>query len=35
MANPDARWFALNSEVKLSARAGGASGRHERVSVAR
>src|ERR1700685_3685074 len=28
MAHGDARWFALNREVKLPATAGGASGRH-------
>jgi hypothetical protein len=28
MANPDSRWFALNGQVKLPARAGSASGDH-------
>jgi hypothetical protein len=35
MAHPDARWFTLDREVKLPASAGGASARHEVVSVAR
>src|ERR1700686_5038628 len=35
MAHGDARWFALNREVKLPARAGGASDRHGSVPLLR